>query len=481
MLRGRRLGPLGFWDDFKDEIESAHQSLIAGGGTAYQLFAKGWFGLAYQSYSEGPNRLGNHNMHFGSPFGIPMHELEKPLSGPMPHFVTFTAHRFLEEIIHQIKNAADWKTLDRIARPLIGQYSLHAGILYGIGESLVGDVVGLLGLAKLVALAGLYERIKHPMLMSFSDPMTLTLTIAVRHIGWLNREAKAADEQLWNTLKELKEIAKHPGTFIEIIGQHTWKGVVKDWNDLKSYAFNPSVTHDFQAGRIMGRALYQVIMMILLVMSVAGVAVKLAARFPWLMRLARIISRGGKLEELEDIRQGVGAVREAENVPRPKAEPRPKPEPEPEVQPPANRSKWRTEPTGTRGGKSTGERTVNTANADAAGKRSVELENKAADILANAGYKVEQNPTVPGLKRPDYRIEGEIFDCYSPNTSDPRSIVDMINKKVVRGQADRIVLNLEDSGITRNELRQAITDYGAKDLKEVIVIDQNGNVVRFYP
>jgi hypothetical protein len=144
--------------------------------------------------------------------------------------------------------------------------------------------------------------------------MTLTLTLAVKNIAWLNSEAKKADEQLWKTLEELKEIALHPIKFIEIIGQNSWKGVVKDWNDLKYRALNPSISNDFEAGRIIGRALYQVIMMILLVMSVAGVTVKLAARFPWLMRLARIISRGGKLEELEEAEQGVRAAKEARDA-----------------------------------------------------------------------------------------------------------------------------------------------------------------------
>jgi hypothetical protein len=334
MVRERRLGPIGFWDDFKDEIESAHQTLVAGGGAAYQLFARGWFGFGHQSYSEDPTRLASPSLHFENPFGVPIHQLQEALDGPFPHSVTFAAQRFLEEIIHQIKNAADWNTLDVIARPLIGPTSAHAGILYGIGESLVGDVVGLLGLAKLVALAGLYERIKHPALMAFSDPMTLALTVAVKHINWLNRKAKAADEQLWNTLQELREIAKHPVKFIEIVGQNSWKGVVKDWNDLKYASLNPSISNDFKSGRIIGHALYQIIMMILLVLSVAGVAVKLAARFPWLMRLARIISRGGKLEDLEDIRQGVRAVKEAEVAPKEPPAPKKPPEERPPPKPP---------------------------------------------------------------------------------------------------------------------------------------------------
>ena len=35
--------------------------------------------------------------------------------------------------------------------------------------------------------------------------------------------------------------------------------------------------------------------------------------------------------------------------------------------------------------------------------------------------------------------------------------------------------------MSRSELRQALSDYGSEDLKEIIMIDKVGNIVRFYP
>jgi peptidoglycan hydrolase-like protein with peptidoglycan-binding domain len=97
---------------------------------------------------------------------------------------------------------------------------------------------------------------------------------------------------------------------------------------------------------------------------------------------------------------------------------RPKPAAEP-----APRSKTtrmvpsgRTVPTGTRGGRPTGRRTKIRAQDDTSTKRSHQRENESADMLANAGYKVEQNPTVSGTKKPDYLIEGRRFDCKAPDT-----------------------------------------------------------------
>jgi len=69
-------------------------------------------------------------------------------------------------------------------------------------------------------------------------------------------------------------------------------------------------------------------------------------------------------------------------------------------------------------------------------------ENESATTLARQGYDIEQNPTVPGDKNPDHHIEGQIFDNYAPSSDSARNIADNIERKVVNGQTDRVVLNL---------------------------------------
>ena len=148
-----------------------------------------------------------------------------------------------------------------------------------------------------------------------------------------------------------------------------------------------------------------------------------------------------------------------------------------------NQDQWVTKPTGEPGGTPTGTRSTNKPNASPAFKRGIELENQSADILAEAGYKVEQNPKVPGAKNPDYRIEGQVFDCYSPRAgTDARGIVDAMNKKVGSGQTERIVLNTtDDSGVTKGQILDAIREYGSPDLKEIIMIDKNQTITHLYP
>jgi contact-dependent growth inhibition (CDI) system CdiA-like toxin len=120
-------------------------------------------------------------------------------------------------------------------------------------------------------------------------------------------------------------------------------------------------------------------------------------------------------------------------------------------------------------------------NNDADTMRSLQRENESARALARNGYEVEQNPSVPGSKNPDYRIEGQIFDNYAPTTGNARNIASWIQQKVDEGQADRIVLNLADSPVALGKLSAQLHDWPIAGLKEVIVIDGQGNVLHFYP
>jgi len=129
----------------------------------------------------------------------------------------------------------------------------------------------------------------------------------------------------------------------------------------------------------------------------------------------------------------------------------------------------------------TGTRTTISPKDDKATIRSLQRENESADILSQSGYKVEQNPNVSGPKNPDYKIEGRIFDNYAPSTKNPRNIWSLLKKsKIDTGQADRIVLNLEDSAVDLKILKKQFNDWSMSGLKEVIVI-KNGQVIPFWP
>lgn len=129
---------------------------------------------------------------------------------------------------------------------------------------------------------------------------------------------------------------------------------------------------------------------------------------------------------------------------------------------------------------------------DAEVRRSLEMENSGAVVLANQGYHVQQRPTRdevaqarldagdvgnPG-KDPDYLLEGRVFDCYSPVKPDKavRGIWTQAKTKVEEGQTQRVVLNLEDWRGDVSTLKRQFSDWPIPGLKEVKAITRDGDI-----
>jgi len=104
-------------------------------------------------------------------------------------------------------------------------------------------------------------------------------------------------------------------------------------------------------------------------------------------------------------------------------------------------------------------------------------ENESAQILANNGYNVHQSPTVPGPSNPDYLVNGDVFDNYAPKTGNVTNIVSNISDKVGSGQAPNIVLNLNDSTATIDDVMSHVDRYPVDGLRTLIVIDKFGRIV----
>jgi Uncharacterized protein conserved in bacteria len=113
--------------------------------------------------------------------------------------------------------------------------------------------------------------------------------------------------------------------------------------------------------------------------------------------------------------------------------------------------------------------------------RPLRRENESADTLAKHGYDVEQNPPPkPNGKEPDYRIEGEYFDCFSPDSGNVDQIRKGISRKVGEDQADRIILNLDDCPRSPDEIASVLRRKPIDGLKEIIIV-KDGKVIPFYP
>ncbi|GAA2687718.1 putative T7SS-secreted protein [Streptomyces lunalinharesii] len=120
-------------------------------------------------------------------------------------------------------------------------------------------------------------------------------------------------------------------------------------------------------------------------------------------------------------------------------------------------------------------------NADPTTVRALTRQNESADKLAQHGYDVEHSPEVPGSKNPDYKINGKVFDCYSPSSGSARNIAGEIQGKIDKEQTERVVLNLTDSPVDVSKMNAQLHDWPNPGLKEVIAIDKDGNILHLYP
>ncbi|AZK49180.1 hypothetical protein EIM92_22400 [Paenibacillus lentus] len=146
-----------------------------------------------------------------------------------------------------------------------------------------------------------------------------------------------------------------------------------------------------------------------------------------------------------------------------------------------------TKPSLPKGGKPEG----NYAKIPPKGDRGLTRQNEAADILAEQRYRIIMldefdNGNGYGIapkKSPDFIIEGQVFDCYAPNTSTSlRNILDTLRDKTTE-QARRIVLNLNDYPVEkRAELIENLISQTHKDLKYLneLLIIEGRQVTRAY-
>jgi hypothetical protein len=120
--------------------------------------------------------------------------------------------------------------------------------------------------------------------------------------------------------------------------------------------------------------------------------------------------------------------------------------------------------------------------ADEATKKGIERENESAQLLAKNGYDVEQNPPRRSNgKAPDYRINGVYYDCMAPSTPNARNIASRIKReKIDPEQADRVVLNLDDTSVTVDAMRKQLSDWPIPGLKELIAI-KDGKIILLFP
>lgn len=145
-------------------------------------------------------------------------------------------------------------------------------------------------------------------------------------------------------------------------------------------------------------------------------------------------------------------------------------------------SQKHTSPTGRIGGKPKGvPADVDNKSLPREKRRGLTRENESADTLAANGYDVDHHPELPNQKNPDFTIEGKKFDNLAPTSSNPEQVRKGISNKVNEGQADRIVLNLDEpTTVSPEDARNILLRKPIDGLQEVIAI-KGGKIIHIFP
>jgi len=182
---------------------------------------------------------------------------------------------------------ADFQRSDSFARlqplvvSLLGPQTFGLGVIYGMGENVVGGVLGLAQLAKTFLLADLYDRTHQPAFMAVVGPLglfqRLLAELSMRGFRQQLEEAHAERDAL---IAELRDAVTHP---LEVLGS-IGAAYVEKWKRFEELSTQHTLSARFHAGRILGEVLLDVFTLI----GGGAAAVKAASKIPRLAKLARL-------------------------------------------------------------------------------------------------------------------------------------------------------------------------------------------------
>ncbi len=187
----------------------------------------------------------------------------------------------LNKAVADFQRSESWYRLQPIVFRLLGQYSFGLGVVYGIGENVITSVVELLQLAKTFLLADLHDRAQQPVFSAALNPVALfqrlMADVSMRAFRGQLEEAHRERDAL---IDELRYAMTHIG---EVLG-NVKASYVSQWNRFETLVQERTVSSQFQAGRIFGEVLIEV----LSVIGGGTAAVRAAGKIPRLAKLARL-------------------------------------------------------------------------------------------------------------------------------------------------------------------------------------------------
>jgi hypothetical protein len=234
---------------------------------------------------------------------------------PMPQSESDSSNIWL------VIRAESWQQLKLVALAVLGPASHELGLCYGLAEGGWGIISGLLDLLKMVVLEGLYEEAHQAWSWNpFEWPDYLEGRTADY---FLHAHLEAAHRQFTGLMQQLALAIKDPGTFFGAVWDSEVESYAAKWQRYKWLIGHRTLTNEFEAGRLEGGVLLEVILLLATVVDGAGLAIKGAkalGEIPELVRLAKTVRSAEEAKaalaarRLENLRSGTQALRDADGA-----------------------------------------------------------------------------------------------------------------------------------------------------------------------
>jgi hypothetical protein len=189
-------------------------------------------------------------------------------------------HRDLGPTVETFPPGDSTSALEQYVLRLLGPQTFGLGVLYGMGENVAGRVIDVSRLARTLLLADLYDRAHAPALVAMVGPFGgLHRLVAELSMGQFGRELQEARDERDALIAEVMYAVTNPR---EVFGNIA-DSYVEKWNRFEAASAQRTLSGQFEAGRIVGDVLVDVVALI----GTGVVVAKAASKIPRLLRLVK--------------------------------------------------------------------------------------------------------------------------------------------------------------------------------------------------
>ena len=233
------------------------------------------------------------------------------------------AGELLDELLAQTEQLTEFVDLQELIKRLLGPQCFVLGVVYGVGENFVVSILDLLEMIKTLLLAELYDATRRNPGWTAWRPGGIAMYLTAQLLNeYLGEEIHQAAQERDALMAEIARVFEHPGDFFGAMQDQ----YVEKFKRLVTLGADPSPESQFQAGRVFG----EILMDVLAVIGAGAALAKVASKMPRLLKLAGKIK--GRIAHRVSVGAGKAEVSVSRTGPPPKKPASPPPRKEPKVE-----------------------------------------------------------------------------------------------------------------------------------------------------